>query len=56
MGKNDKRPSGKDAGGKGGAKGSGKGEEKDTKTKGAQSINVRHILVSEPSLDSLAFG
>ena len=51
-----KPASGKDAGGKsaGSAKG-GKGgksvkaddEEKDTKVKGAQSINVRHILVRE---------
>lgn len=36
-----------DKGGKGGkGKGKADAEEKDTKGKGAQSINVRHILVS----------
>ncbi len=48
----DKKSSGKDSGGKGaGGKGKGKGGDKDeksdsSKVKGAQSINVRHILVS----------
>ena len=45
----DNKPSDKNAGGKA-AKGKGKGKDdsgdKDTKVKGAQSINVRHILVS----------
>lgn len=49
MGKNDKKPADKKDGGKsvGGKKG-GKGESEDKggKAKGAQSINVRHILVS----------
>lgn len=50
MGKNDKKGGGKSEGkGKGGK---GKGDDKDDKkeaggkAKGAQSINVRHILVS----------
>jgi hypothetical protein len=51
MGKNkqDTKSTDKGPGGKGG-KGKGKGDdEKDTKSsKGAQSINVRHILVSTP--------
>nr|XP_036586697.1 peptidyl-prolyl cis-trans isomerase PIN4 [Colletotrichum truncatum]KAF6797254.1 peptidyl-prolyl cis-trans isomerase PIN4 [Colletotrichum truncatum] len=47
MGKNDKKPAdkkdgGKSAGGKKGGK--GESEEKGGKVKGAQSINVRHIL------------
>ncbi len=51
-GKNDdKKPSGKDSGGKG-AKGKDKKDSKDekpeAKAKGAQSINVRHILVGSP--------
>ncbi len=47
----DKKSSGKDSGGKG-AKAKGgktdKDEQSDSKAKGAQSINVRHILVSSP--------
>ena len=45
----DNKPSDKNVGGKA-AKGKGKGKDdsgdKDSKVKGAQSINVRHILVS----------
>lgn len=46
MGKNkggDNKSADKNAGGKGGK---GKADEKETKVKGAQSLNVRHILVS----------
>ncbi|GKT47934.1 peptidyl-prolyl cis-trans isomerase PIN4 [Colletotrichum spaethianum] len=42
MGKNDKKDAGKSAGGKKGGK--GESEDKGGKAKGAQSINVRHIL------------
>lgn len=42
----DKNSSGKSAKGKGKGKGKGNSDEKETKAKGAQSINVRHILVS----------
>ncbi|KAK2066881.1 hypothetical protein P8C59_000661 [Phyllachora maydis] len=40
----DKNSSGKSAKGKGKGKGKGNSDEKETKAKGAQSINVRHIL------------
>ena len=46
MGKNDKK-GGDKAGGKG--KGGGGGDKDAGKAKGAQSINVRHILVSSLS-------
>jgi hypothetical protein len=55
MGKKDTKPADKGSGSKGG-KGKGKGEadEKETKSsKGAQSINVRHILVSTSSYSCL---
>jgi peptidyl-prolyl cis-trans isomerase NIMA-interacting 4 len=42
MGKNDKKASG---GGSGGGKGKGNNDKEAGKAKGAQSINVRHILV-----------
>lgn len=45
MGKNDKKGSGK-------GKGGGDSSEGGGKTKGAQSINVRHILVSLIALDA----
>lgn len=51
MGKSDKKAAGKGSGKKGGkaeAAGSG-GKEAGGKAKGAQSINVRHILVSATS-------
>jgi len=57
----DKKSSAKDAGAKGGKGGGGKSKGKDdkdnssdSKTKGAQSINVRHILV-RPDPSSQAF-
>lgn len=52
MGKNDKKPADKkDAGKSAGGKKGGKGESDDKggKAKGAQSINVRHILVRTAS-------
>ena len=49
----DKASGGNKSGGKGKGSGKADGDSKDSKGKGAQSINVRHILVSSDRCDIL---